>query len=224
MAVRFPRPRTGASGLWPPALRRGASLTARTGRTEPMRRRPSRSSRRRLQPRPAAEHVSRASLLSFLPQQRSYKRTSSIFHDDPLRSGPHRERVDAAVLDADQAIGLGDHLLVVRRKDKSRARGSIDPFHELQDPFAGLVVEIGRRFVGQNYPWLGCEGACDSDALPLTSAQLVGTMPGIPFELHDLEKLRDTFPPLDRVEFLELKERIFDVLFRRQNGEEIERL
>ncbi len=99
---------------------------------------------------------------------------------------------------------------------------AVDLLHQVQDFFACLVVEIGRRFVRQHDRRQNRQGAGDRHPLPLPAAQLVGAMLGEFRQSNDVQKVVDTFLPLFRRHVLALQQRVFDVFRRRKHRQQVE--
>ena len=57
---------------------------------------------------------------------------------------------DLSVLDPEDAIGFLEHLQVVRRGNDGHAEFGFQAGEQLDHFAAGLLVEVGRGFVGEN--------------------------------------------------------------------------
>ena len=83
--------------------------------------------------------------------------------------GANSQADDFAVRKIDTPIGHVDHPLVMRRKHERRAASPIDLPHQTQNASAGLMVKIGRRLVRKDDFGMHREGACNRDALSLST-------------------------------------------------------
>src|SRR5215210_3619510 len=115
--------------------------------------------------------------------------------DDPLASLAQSEETQPPILDAKIVVGEVDDFLVVRAKDQCRAHFSVESLHERENAFSGLVVQAGRRLVGEDNFRTSDESACNGNALALTAAQLVGPMARVFIQFDEFKQPRNALSP-----------------------------
>ena len=109
-------------------------------------------------------------------------------------------------------------------KNEGRLEGTVDLLHQQKDLLASPVVEVGRRLIGEDDGGFDRQCPGDGDPLPLTAAQLVGTMLRVFRQTDDIEKIRHALPPLRWRDISPVKQRVFDVLGSREDRQQIEGL
>ena len=92
----------------------------------------------------------------------------------PARRGPalDRQRFDPAGRHADDAIGVGDQVEVVRHHDDSQPVVAVQVAEQLDDLAAGVGVEVAGRLVGEQDARPVDQGPGDGGPLHLAAGQL----------------------------------------------------
>ena len=102
--------------------------------------------------------------------------------------------VDAAVLHADDPLGVAGHALLVGDQD-DRLPFRVELIEQGQDVLAGLAVEVAGRLIGQQDAGIADQGAGDGDPLLLAAGELVGTVLDPVAQAHALEHLGRPLAP-----------------------------
>ena len=84
------------------------------------------------------------------------------------------DAIHLAVLDPDNPVRGFEHLVVVGGSDHGHTQLAAEMAQQLDDFFAGIQIEIGRWFVGQNNGGRVDQGAGDGDALLLAAGEFTG--------------------------------------------------
>src|SRR5206468_1145364 len=100
----------------------------------------------------------------------------------------------------------------------------VDFLHQLQDLLARHVIEIRSRLIRENDGWLDPQRSGNRHALALPAAELARAMRGKLGETHDIEEMAGAPPSLGLGEIVALQKRVFNVLGRRKDRQQIERL
>ena len=101
---------------------------------------------------------------------------------------------------------------------------TVDVAHQGEDAFTRLVVEVGRRFIGQHHGRVGDQGAGDGHALPLATTQLVRAVFRELRQIHHVQHLLHALAPLLAADLGHLQQRVLDVLLGAQHRKKIEGL
>ena len=113
---------------------------------------------------------------------------------------------------------------IMRGKNKGCLEASVDILHQLEYSSTCFMIQIRGRLVGQYHLWLRSQRARDGYTLALASAELIWAMSGKSGQIHNIEIAGYPAATLRRIQFLELQQGIFDILFGRQNRKKVESL
>src|SRR5712691_3692938 len=130
---------------------------------------------------------------------------------------------DLPVLNLEDPMGDVGHAGVVRHDDDRLLELLVEATEQVEDLLPGLRVEFAGRLVRQEERRIVREGDPDGDPLLLAAAQFVGAVARPLRHAHELEELLPTFRP-DRGALPCQPQRQFDVLLRRERGDEVEEL
>ena len=131
--------------------------------------------------------------------------------DRPLGMRAHAKQSDLAILNANQAVSLGNHPLVVGGKNERCLELAVDPLHQKQDFLAGLVIEVRRRFIRQHNRRLNDQCPGDGDPLTLPTTQLIRAMTGVFRQANDIKEVGYSPLTLLARNIPAVKQRILDV-------------
>ena len=97
------------------------------------------------------------------------------------------EFVNRAVLDPEDAVGCGEHLMVVGGGDDRHAKLAGEVGHQFDDVFTSLQVQVGGWFVGEDNGGFVREGAGDGNTLLLTTGHFIRAVGKAVTEANHLE-------------------------------------
>src|ERR671921_1491071 len=96
---------------------------------------------------------------------------------------------DLALLERHDPLAHHVHHLPVVGRHEHRGTDAVDPVQELHDAHTRVRVEVPGRLVGDEYRWLGDEGAGDADPLLLATRELTRIRTLLAPEADELQDL-----------------------------------